>query len=95
MKYRNKKEIKKLENGIDETLIDFGNHYVKSVEGGRFNLKKYRNSILDIITKEELHTELQSVVDCKNFIEEIGLTEDLLSVIKDTIKDLEEEISNG
>jgi len=92
MKYRNKKDVKKLENMIDEILIDFGNHYLKSVEGGRFDLKEHRNSILDLITNEELNTELQSVIDCKNFIEEIGLTEDLLPVIKDTIKDLEQEI---
>lgn len=91
MKYKNKKEIKELEKKIDTILIDFGNNYLEATQGKKLKTAQFRKKVINLISTEELYTELNSILDFQNFIKEVFL-EDLLVVVEDTIKDLQKEI---
>lgn len=87
------KDKKAREDKLYSILIDFGNHYLKATQGSRLRIKQSISLIEIIIENEKKKAYLDAILDAKTFIEEIGLTEDLLPVFKETIKDLLEEIA--
>ena len=86
------KEKKQLNEKIENILIDFGNHYILATQGSRLKIKHFIEEILKLIEIEAKKAEIIANIDGKNFIEETGLTEDLLPVFKDHLEDLEEEL---
>ena len=85
---KNKQQVEKELRNI---LEDYGNHYLLATQGQTLKQKSFIAQVINIIEKENKQTELQCLIDSRDFIKE-SPQEDLIAVFNEQIEDMKHEI---